>query len=117
MKSALNNKSPSHFYRGYFINNELAGLINASKESSSVTIYQLYVLPKHQRKGIGTELINELVRYYGLPISIMLKVEEKDTKGVAFYKKYGFSFPRRAEVIIDDFVIPCLEAVLELGKN
>ncbi|MEM0116841.1 MAG: N-acetyltransferase [Conexivisphaerales archaeon] len=116
IKAQLKDDSPSLFYRGYFIDNKLVGLISARKEGSSVTVYQLYVLPEYQRRGIGKRLMDELVAYYGLPIRITLDVEEKNEKGVSFYRKYGFSFSGRTEVKIDDYGIPCFRAEMEL-KN
>lgn len=53
---------------------------------------RLYVLPQHQRKGVGGALLAALVaRHPGLT-RIRLTVEVDNAKGVAFYRGQGFTF-------------------------
>lgn len=47
----------------------------------------LFVLPTHQKKGIGTDLIRRCQQKYQ---ALSLSVYEKNQKAVAFYEKQGF---------------------------
>ena len=50
------------------------------------------ILPTHQRMGIGTQLVNTLLSQLksdGVP-SLFLITDIGNTKGPAFYNKYGF---------------------------
>ena len=50
------------------------------------------ILPTHQRMGIGTQLVNTLLSQLksdGVP-SLFLITDTGNTKGPAFYNKYGF---------------------------
>ncbi len=60
----------------------------------------VYVLPKHQRKGIGTTLISHLerkAREMGLK-RMRLRTIEKADQAVNFYKKLGYNLAYRIEV-------------------
>jgi diamine N-acetyltransferase len=50
-------------------------------------IYNLYVLPRLQRLGIGEQFIDFIVGAYSRP---WLACREENTKAIAFYKAQGF---------------------------
>jgi hypothetical protein len=39
---------------------------------------------------------------------VVLEVEEGNQKGIAFYSRYGFSYPRKTVVKVDREEVPCL---------
>ena len=46
---------------GYFLNNDIIGLISYKIKDDYVKIKDIVVLPEHQNKGIGTRLMSHLV--------------------------------------------------------
>jgi len=71
---------------------EIAGMAFASTDESGKTVmlHQLYVLPKHQRHGIGGLLLDEVMGCFPDAGTIRLEVEPANTRAVAFYRAYGF---------------------------
>ena len=104
------------FYAGWKEQGKLLRLVSAGKiDEETIKIYQLYVLPSHQRKGIGTKLMDAATRFFRNSKKIVLEVEEGNEKGLAFYRKYGFSYPKKTLVEVDGDKIPCLLGELELS--
>ena len=57
-----------------------------------VEIHQVYLLPDHHRKGIGTKLIEELVRYAKHSMGgdgVFLSCWTKAEHAIHFYQKCG----------------------------
>ncbi len=102
-------QNPQAFYSGYFEGGELAGMVSAGRiDENTVKIFQLYVLPSHQRKGIGSKLMDAAIQHFRGVAKVVLEVEEGNKKGISFYKKYGFTYPRKTVVKIAGEEIPCL---------
>ena len=72
---------------------EIAGMAFASAIDGGATVmlYQLYVRPKHQGRGIGGLLLDEVEESFPEAVRIRLQVEEANTKAVAFYLANGFA--------------------------
>jgi ribosomal protein S18 acetylase RimI-like enzyme len=51
---------------------------------------RLYVLPAHQRRGIGARLLSELVARQPGCARIVADVEPDNVKAVSFYRRQGF---------------------------
>jgi ribosomal protein S18 acetylase RimI-like enzyme len=51
---------------------------------------RLYVLPAHQRRGIGARLLSELVARQPGCARIVADVEPDNVKAVSFYRRHGF---------------------------
>jgi ribosomal protein S18 acetylase RimI-like enzyme len=51
---------------------------------------RLYVLPAHQRQGIGARLLSELVARQPGCARIVAEVEPDNLKAVSFYRRHGF---------------------------
>ncbi len=101
-------RNPRAFYSGCFEDGKLVGMVSAGKtDENAVRIFQLYVLPSHQRKGIGSKLMDVAIKQFGAR-KVVLEVEEGNEKGIAFYSKYGFRYPRKTTVKIEGEEIPCL---------
>jgi ribosomal protein S18 acetylase RimI-like enzyme len=93
---------------------ELLGVVRAAMFDDAVKIFQLYVLPSHQRRGIGRELMDYAVSNFPQCKKLTLEVAEGNIKGISFYKKYGFTFPRKTVMKVGDNEIHNLEGELLL---
>jgi len=110
-------ENPQAYYAGYVVDGVLAGMVSAGKISpDTVKIFQLYVRPGNQRKGIGKELMDGAIRHFASDAvrKVVLDVEKGNRKGVSFYKKYGFAYPREAVIKVGGDEIPCLVGELVL---
>jgi ribosomal protein S18 acetylase RimI-like enzyme len=64
-------------------------LVDARKPPALV-ILRLYVLPAHQRGGVGARLLAAAVAEHPESELMRLDVEARNEKGVAFYRRAGF---------------------------
>lgn len=70
--------------------NELAGLIRTVGDGYSIVFIQdLLVKPVHQRKGIGTALMEEVLKRFADVRQIELCTDQTP-ETIAFYRKTGF---------------------------
>ena len=76
----------------------IVGLLTAGRPSEDiVSIGRLYVLPGHQRQGIGGKLLDDCVARLSGVRTLRLEVEAQNEKGMAFYQKQGFREISRKE--------------------
>jgi len=68
------------------IDKEIAGFVSVWRAENFV--HHLFVLPKHQRKGIGKALISRCAHTFGLPLS--LKCVAANTAACRFYEQSGW---------------------------
>ena len=71
----------------------IAGMAFAAAGTSDaklVTLHQLYVLPAHQRSGIGNDLLAEIVQSFPDANRMRVEVELANTTAIAFYLAHGF---------------------------
>ena len=69
----------------------LAGFIVAQLlDSNDLFLLRVYVHPAHQRRGVGTMLVNRAVTAFPNASTIRLDVEEGNARGVAFWKQQAF---------------------------
>lgn len=93
---------------------EIVGFIQVVPmlDGSGLELTRLYVLPTHQRKGIGQKLLDRVKSDYP-DTSWWALVERDDTQAVVFYEKQGFE--RRRSLTLNlfgedlDFVEFCQE--------
>jgi ribosomal protein S18 acetylase RimI-like enzyme len=57
----------------------------------TLKIYMLYVHPDYQNRGIGTVLLDEVWERFSDMATVKLDVLQKNERGIAFYKRRGFS--------------------------
>ncbi len=57
----------------------------------TVVLRQLYVLPRHQGRGIGGLLLDEIMESFPEARSMRLEVEQANARAVAFYLGHGFT--------------------------
>jgi ribosomal protein S18 acetylase RimI-like enzyme len=68
----------------------ITGLVTARKQDEAIVVARLYVRPRHQRRGIGRQLLESCYRVFPDAQKVRLTVEADNRKGVAFYTKQGF---------------------------
>jgi ribosomal protein S18 acetylase RimI-like enzyme len=110
-------ENPLAYYAGFVVEGALVGMVSAGKTApDTLKIFQLYVLPGHQRKGIGKALIDGAIRHFASAVvrKVVLEVEKGNQKGVSFYKKYGFVYPSETVLKVGGDEIPCLVGELVL---
>lgn len=62
-----------------------------------VVVHQLFVHPAHQRRGIGSDLLAEIVDCFPTAESLRADVEEANFPAVQFYRRAGFSVTGQSE--------------------
>ena len=83
----------------------IGGMAFAAMEADAhgvLTLYQLYVLPSFQGRGIGGLLLDEVESCFPEATTLRLEVEEANAKAVAFYLAQGFSQTGRTAKPGDD---------------
>jgi ribosomal protein S18 acetylase RimI-like enzyme len=80
---------------GYFavawLEGEIVGLITVMEKSAlELYLLRLYVLPQHQRQGIGTALLSSALAHYPAAQTVRLEVATQNTKGVAYWRGQHF---------------------------
>ena len=91
---------------GWEVNGELVGVIGSEPIKDVTLIRHAYVLPRWQRQGIGSKLLNHLK---GLVATSRLLVGtwSDATWAINFYKKHGFSLlPDKDELLKTYWDIP-----------
>jgi len=76
------------FY-GYWKDNQLVGVMGIQPFSDVTLIRHSYVLPEHQRKGIGSALLNHLLRMT-LTTRVLVGTWGDAWWAIRFYQKHGF---------------------------
>lgn len=82
---------------GYYINEELCGVISIKVENDEVDIHRLIVHPSHFRKGIAQKLLHFLESHFEVS-TIKVATGSKNTPAVRFYQKNGFEQVREVKV-------------------
>ncbi len=96
--------------------NAILGLVTARKvDDDAVVVDRLYVSPPHQRKGIGSKLLEESIRSFPGTKKLHLEVEEQNVKGLSFYRKHGFREMGRKEQKLEDEVLMVIEMEKQLS--
>ena len=70
----------------------LAGVafVKAPSEDGIAYLSQLYVLPEHQRQGIGRDLLQEIEMSFPEAKVMRLGVDARNVKAVGFYERFGY---------------------------
>jgi len=71
------------------MNGKVVGAVRGNYDGSRAIIHQLSVHPKHQRRGIGTTLVKEIVKRFlerGAPTVSATALDES----LGFWQKMGF---------------------------
>ncbi|MGE7676510.1 GNAT family N-acetyltransferase [Lysinibacillus sp. NPDC094403] len=76
---------------GFYLNEELCGVISIKTENDIVKIHRLIVHPNHFRKGIAKKLLDFIESNYKSFETIIVSTGSQNTPAVTFYLKNGFS--------------------------
>jgi ribosomal protein S18 acetylase RimI-like enzyme len=71
--------------------NAIIGVCLLRKEEACHELMAIYVLPDHQRKGIGRMFWERAAEFFGSEKDIIVHVAVYNEKAINFYKKVGFS--------------------------
>ncbi|GEL06359.1 GNAT family N-acetyltransferase [Rummeliibacillus stabekisii] len=82
-------QSGETFY-GFYIKEELSGIISIKIEEGVMDIHRLFVHPKHFRKGIARELLDFIQSIRKEFQTIIVSTSSKNAPAINFYKKNGF---------------------------
>lgn len=88
-------KSGVKFF-GYEQEQKLIGVAGIQPVEDTTLIRHTYVLPGHQRKGIGGKLLQHLVDLAHTP-QVLVGTWEDASWAIRFYKKHGFSLVSQEE--------------------
>lgn len=89
---------------------EIVGLVTAGRPSEEIVyIARLYVLPGHQRQGIGARLMDACVAAFPGTETLRLEVEEQNERGLSFYRKQGFREISRKEEELEGVSLTVVE--------
>jgi ribosomal protein S18 acetylase RimI-like enzyme len=69
-------------------------------DSNDLFLLRVYVHPAHQRRRIGTMLVNQAVAAFPDASAIRLDVEEGNARGVAFWKQQAFQETGRTRMTV-----------------
>jgi ribosomal protein S18 acetylase RimI-like enzyme len=61
-----------------------------SPQPAILMLLRLYVLPRWQRRGVGSQLLDAVIRAYPGATALRLSVDADNLKGVSFYRRQGF---------------------------
>ncbi|MDD5132566.1 MAG: GNAT family N-acetyltransferase [bacterium] len=90
----------------------IVGLATALRiEPTTLQLARLYVLPEKQRQGIGTLLLERVIKKMSYIKTIRVEVEENNLRGISFCLKQGFSKVGVKQDIVEDTVL--LAVVME----
>lgn len=78
-----------------------------SPKTKSINIQRLHVDPKYQRKGIGSQLMRQIIILFPQAESISLEVEKQNNRAISFYTKLKFIMNGEKVFEVKGIKIPC----------
>ena len=82
--------NPFSHYLLFIEDNKIVGYLNYYLIYDRIEIANFNVLDKYQNKGIGTKLLDYLIKKYTDIVNITLEVRCDNTKAIHLYEKMGF---------------------------
>ena len=82
--------NPFSHYLLFIEENKIVGYLNYYLIYDRIEIANFNVLDKYQNKGIGTKLLDYLIKKYTDIVNITLEVRCDNTKAIHLYEKMGF---------------------------
>lgn len=74
---------------GYYLEEELCGVISIKVYDNEVDLHRLFVHPKHFRKGMAQRLLDVIENKFEVE-TIKVTTGSKNNPAISFYKKNGF---------------------------
>ena len=88
----INNLNRTEKIYVYLYDNKVTGFIHISSNYEIIDILNIVVDSKYEKQGIGTKLINYIIKKKDTIVSkIMLEVREDNLKAINFYQKNHFA--------------------------
>lgn len=89
--------------------NDIIGFTNFIElDKGKSELAAFYLLPSHQKKGVGTKLLEEGSSLFHIPLPMYVNVEKDNVDAIAFYKAKGFTV---LETFTEDFYGYPLETI------
>jgi len=93
------------------------GFVAPGIQEDQPRVGALYVLPEAQGKGVGSQLLQKALDWYGDEQDVYLHVAEYNTKAIEFYHKFGFEITGRRFEDEDGKIIGASIPELEMVKR
>jgi len=99
----------------------VVGICRAIKKENNNQLQAIYVLPDHQRRGIGKMFWSKVVEFFGNEKNIIVQVASYNTQAIGFYKKLGFidtgkRFANKHQMPLSGKFIPEMELIIKAVK-
>ena len=108
-------KNRTVLFAGYREHERILGMIRAAMvDAETLRVFQLYVLPEEQGKGIGRKLMHYARESHPTAKRLVLNVAKGNDKAISFYTSNGFAFHGESTLKLGDYEIHELEGTLEL---
>jgi N-acetylglutamate synthase-like GNAT family acetyltransferase len=104
---------------GYEEKGKILGVAGFQPVKNVTLLRHVYVLPKHQQKGIGSKLLNH-IKHIATTQQLMVGTWKTATWATRFYEKHGFRLlPNKNELLRKYWKIPerQIELSVVLGKS
>lgn len=88
-ESLANQNEASHIWVAR-VQGQIVGFCHSTREQGINRIRSIYILPEHQGKGIGSQLLRQAIDWLGRKQDIMLEVVAYNERAIRFYQKLGF---------------------------
>ena len=73
------------------LDGEIVGLVTVVETSPlELHVLRLYVRPQHQKRGIGTALLDSALSRYPAARTVRLEVEQRNEGGVSYWRRQRF---------------------------
>ncbi len=106
-KTAWDAESQRMEWWGAYVDGLLVGVMGCEPVDGAVLMRHAYVLPEHQRKGIGSKLLAHLEGTLTTPVRIVIGTYAANYKARGQLEKAGYSLSADSESVLRRyFVIP-----------
>lgn len=69
----------------------------AMNSKTNLSFHQLYVAVASQRKGLGAQMLSEILNGFPEAKTVSLEVDELNTGAIFFYEKFGFELTGKTD--------------------
>lgn len=87
---SIKSEYTSHIFLKAIVDSMIVGSIRGVKVNKTCYLGRLIVMPRHQQKGIGAALLQEVEKYFPKIKRFELFTGSSSEKDVHFYKKLGY---------------------------
>ena len=73
------------------VSSKNVGILAMARQTDCITVYQMFIPPEYQSKGIGAECIDLIIKEAAVSkLPIRLQVLKVNDRAAAFYQRLGF---------------------------